>query len=286
VADLVASENLVGEMLCAENPAQISATYDDLLNWTPTADDCADYKGPPPQTLPDGTVTGNACRQIIESPLAPGSEPRRQLIEKLVFDKYYNTNYAASWFLVRSGMKLDRDGNLRGKAGCPISLQSKHSTLGPMTLRYLDNSPVSATIVPILGDATATGTLTHAMGDIPAGTALAKSTTKGPVVPATMDPPAFPNPTPKVGPAGWWAVWAKQALQDYRGYAPVHGGTCNLLFADGSVRSFRDANGDDFLNNGFPGNATTGFADDAIELEKKTVSSTYSLSDRQAAQLP
>jgi prepilin-type processing-associated H-X9-DG protein len=286
VADLVSAENLVGEMLCAENPAQISATYDDLLNWTPPADDCVDYQGPPAQTLPDGTVVGSPCRQIIESALSPGLEPRRQLVEKLVYDKYYNTNYAASWYLVRSGMKLDNDGNLRGKPGCAISLQSKHSTLGPLTLRFLDNSPISASIIPILGDATATGTLTQAIGEIPAGAAMAKSVTKGPVVPSTLDPPAFSSSTPKAGAGGWWAVWAKQALQDYRGFAPVHNGVCNLLFADGSVRSFRDTNNDDFLNNGFPGNATTGFADDTIELEKKDVASTYSLSDRQAAQLP
>jgi prepilin-type N-terminal cleavage/methylation domain-containing protein/prepilin-type processing-associated H-X9-DG protein len=286
VADLVGSKNQVGQMLCPENPAQISATYDDLLNWTPPRDDCVDYKGPPAQTLPDGTTVGNACRQIIESALAPGSEPRRKLVEDLVYNKYYNTNYAASWYLVRSGMRLDKDGNLRGKSGCSISLQSKHSTLGPLTLRFLDNSPFPSTTIPILGDATATSTLGQTIGDIPAGTAMAKATTKGPVDLTSMEAPTFSPSTPKDGAWGWWARWAKQALQDYRGFAPVHGGTCNLLFADGSVRTFRDANDDDFLNNGFPATASTGFLDSTIELEKKDVTSTYSLSDRQAAQLP
>jgi len=44
-------------------------------------------------------------------------------------------------------------------------------------------------------------------------------------------------------------------LQDYRDLAPAHGagrsGTCNILFADGSVKSFTDTNGDGFFNPGF-----------------------------------
>jgi prepilin-type processing-associated H-X9-DG protein len=40
-------------------------------------------------------------------------------------------------------------------------------------------------------------------------------------------------------------------LQDYRDMAPCHAGQCNVLFADGSIRSFQDTNGDGFLNPGF-----------------------------------
>ena len=44
-------------------------------------------------------------------------------------------------------------------------------------------------------------------------------------------------------------------LQDYRDFGPVHGsgqgGSGNILFADGSVKSFVDANADGFLNPGF-----------------------------------
>jgi len=32
---------------------------------------------------------------------------------------------------------------------------------------------------------------------------------------------------------------------------PVHAGNCNVLFADGSIRSFKDTNGDGYLNPGF-----------------------------------
>jgi prepilin-type processing-associated H-X9-DG protein len=41
-------------------------------------------------------------------------------------------------------------------------------------------------------------------------------------------------------------------LQDWRDMAPVHNGNCNVLFADGSIRSFKDKNGDGYLNPGFP----------------------------------
>jgi prepilin-type N-terminal cleavage/methylation domain-containing protein/prepilin-type processing-associated H-X9-DG protein len=286
VADLVGSGTMVGEMLCPSNPAQLSATYLDLLQWTPPADDCADYKGPAPQTLPDGTVVGNPCRQIIENAIAPNSEPRRLLVEQLIYDKYYNTNYAASWYLVRSGLKLDMSGNLTGKPGCAISPKSKHSTVGPLTIRYVDNSGIPQSIVPILGDAVATDVLPQTIGNVYAGSALAKSFTNGPVDPATLAPPTFPPGTPRNGVAGWWAMWAKVALQDYRGFAPIHSGTCNILFADGSVRSFRDSTGDGFLNNGFPGDPASGYTDATVELEKKDLTSTYSLSDRQAAMLP
>jgi len=41
-------------------------------------------------------------------------------------------------------------------------------------------------------------------------------------------------------------------LQDFRDYAAVHSGNCNVLMADGSVKQLNDLNGDGFLNPGFP----------------------------------
>lgn len=65
-------------------------------------------------------------------------------------------------------------------------------------------------------------------------------------------------------------------LQDYRDIGPVHGtgkgGAANVLFADGSVKSFTDTNGDGFLNPGFlidVGDApytNTGYSDSTVEL--------------------
>lgn len=67
-------------------------------------------------------------------------------------------------------------------------------------------------------------------------------------------------------------------LQDWRNFFAVHGGgrtaTCNLLMADGSVKTFTDRSGDGFLNPGFPVDAnlaaasisTIGYSDNTVEL--------------------
>ena len=59
-------------------------------------------------------------------------------------------------------------------------------------------------------------------------------------------------------------------LQDYRGFAPVHAGAGNILFADGSVRTFSDLNKDGYLDNGF-------IADALPDLPPEDVMSLYSL---------
>ena len=73
----------------------------------------------------------------------------------------------------------------------------------------------------------------------------------------------------------WWAVWNDGTLQDYRQFGVVHRDTCNILFADGSVRPFTDTNKDDILNNGFP--ATGGFSTDQVELDSDDIFSRHSV---------
>jgi prepilin-type processing-associated H-X9-DG protein len=88
----------------------------------------------------------------------------------------------------------------------------------------------------------------------------------------------FAAGTPREGPSGWWAAW-NATRQDYRGFAPIHRYACNLLFADGSVRSFTDKNGDGFLNNGFQptGTSGNGYTSDKVELLAEDVFSQWSL---------
>ena len=83
-----------------------------------------------------------------------------------------------------------------------------------------------------------------------------------------------------LGPNGVAADGSDTYMHDNRDFYAVHGGgskgaTCNILMADGAVKTFTDANGDGFLNPGFPvvlTNATdvdnVGFADNTLEMAR------------------
>jgi prepilin-type N-terminal cleavage/methylation domain-containing protein/prepilin-type processing-associated H-X9-DG protein len=69
-------------------------------------------------------------------------------------------------------------------------------------------------------------------------------------------------------------------LQDYRDFGPVHGGgqggACNILFADGSIKSFNDVNGDGYLNPGIRIDPSadfgaTGYRDSVNELPEAQI---------------
>lgn len=263
VADLVNSGIPVGEMRCVSSQPQTAAAVIQALKRDLTAaTPCVDPNGNAAQTLPDGTSLAGPCRTMYDDPATytVGSEPRRLLVEAEIVNRGYNTNYAPSWLLVRSDIRIHpTTGNPNPKdSSCSDSLFSTNATRGPLKVSDVDNSRVASSSVAMIGDVRSTSTvddLDTKLGSLEPGmTAAAKVFGSPAIVDAsgkiTLDPK--PNATSRDGPTGWWAFWNKQARLDFRNLDPVHSGKANVLMADGSVQVLRDSNGDGFINNGFP----------------------------------
>jgi len=304
VADMVNSEVPTGEMLCPSNPAQISETYVDLVTAAdqtlttacsplrnrgqlckdPQQGDCrcVDILGGRQEVLQETTIV-NPTRDIYCRLLKPNSPDRIDVIEQKVLEEGYNTNYAASWLLVRSELRLDQTGELSATGTCMKSIVSRASTRGPLSRIYVERSRTPSSFVPLLGDAAiATGRpLPASIGEFSQGEPTARSMTSGPAARDTLEPFSCPGGcSPEEATAGWYGKAEDgiyNTLQDYRAFAPLHAGECNILFADGSVRSFADLNGDGVLNNGFLASASDQIQSDQIELSRQDIFSGASL---------
>ncbi|MFZ5831757.1 MAG: DUF1559 domain-containing protein [Planctomycetota bacterium] len=292
VADLVSMEIPVGRMLCPSNPAKIAETYDDLWSkggsgGTAFDDSCVDHKGNPPVTGPDGVtiIDPNPCYTIQNGVgVAPG-EDRRAGVEVQCFKQHYNTNYAISWFMARSGVRTTA-GNYDTTCGSYRLLHRK-ATLGPLSRERAGTADSPMSFIPALGCAAISSrTLPYDTGPNLTGAQMTVTMTRGPVIwddsfagfssPTVMESPIFVGGLSKTGAAGWWAGWERYTLQDYRQFAPVHRGTCNILMLDGSVQTFKDDTKDDLLNNGFSA-GDGGFNAGDIELPVEEVLSRWNL---------
>jgi len=285
VADLVENGILAGTLMCPTNEARTSVTIEEVLTRTVFTVTCGiDPSGDPPQTLPDGTQLVGPCREIV----AGSATPRAEIIQKRLIEVGFNTNYGASWFLVRGDVRLSDAGvPITATAGCGGSIFQRASTTGPLELKRVDTSRISGSTIPLLADVKAEGMLSQAIGEaLPSGTGLAANTFGGPAAwLGTGEIKTDPKPADagfdatREGATGWWAFWNKNTLQDYTKLAPIHKNSCNVVMADGSVQSFYDSNKDGYLNNGFPkGDGTKyPFADDKQELIPTDMTSVYSL---------
>lgn len=201
--------------------------------------------------------------------------PERIAEVALLLQNGYGTNYASSWYMVRSAPKVNAANqtiaNLKGLSG----------TLGPMRQRQLENSGLSAQVVPWLGCGAPGDTKEAVLSSDIIDPADGKEygTIGARLAESFNDGPAYWDTTANnlvLMPAGTnvSTAAANGYLQDTRDWYAWHGlgkkKSCNILMADGSVKSFTDQDGDQFLNPGFPaagGSAETdGYTSNTVEL--------------------
>ncbi|MFK7779150.1 MAG: DUF1559 domain-containing protein [Gimesia sp.] len=274
VADMVNSgSGLPQKMLCPSSTLLGSEKLNDMIGVANTSNKDA----APPARLLDGV-----CSTWTSG--TEGTPARILQIAKLLEDGY-GTNYASSWFLVRSAPKQAAGNTAAG-------LKGFGGTMGALTIRRLDSSRISSSAISFMGCGSP-GDIGEAIlsdsipGFIEAGDRLAESFNDGPafwnataidLMPAGTNlvgaiPTELPDPnrTGTAGPDG--TLW----LQDTRDWYAWHGRgsnkICNILMADGSVKAVVDLNGDGFLNPGFTGSSSggSGYTDATVELRPSEV---------------
>lgn len=294
VADLIKIGAAVpGKMLCPSNPIRSLEKLNDLLGiGTSTI---------PADGLPDpARLTEGKCGATTGSTTEPPHGPWQNNLTlpdttgwfnyavNMVVQEGYNTNYASSWFMVRSGPKgVNQSGTMvTGYGG--YNLKGLGGAIGPLTVQMLESAPVASSTIPLLGDA-GPGDINEAVllanvNDdlgLTAGVRLGESFNDGPSYANTTPNPAaisimpngtniltaipqqLPTPTDYVGLNGKTeADFAgpnpdnRLYLQDTRDWMCIHGAGnkkfFNCLMGDGSVKQFYDINGDGYVNPGFP----------------------------------
>lgn len=287
VADLVNMGTATpGKMMDPTNVLRSLEKYNDLYG-----KDTTDAKdGVPDATrLADGAcgTGGGFDGTTISTP------ERAAFVAQALFDKGYNTNYVASWFLVRGSVKFDGTAaSITAKADTDTSLSYKGLglTTGPLTRRMTDNSVIPANNIPLLGCG-APGDPSEAIcaadakspvtGEqyLTAGERLAEAFNDGPAQLGAADINLLAQGadlTAQLTAEKAANVDAYVYRQDTRDWWAIHGGgnklSCNVLMADGSVKEFSDLNGDRYLNPGFAVDPATmdpaaiGYTDAKVEL--------------------
>lgn len=307
VSDIVRRAALPGEMLCPSNGAETSKAIHQMLVTTPAEFSdatCIDRLGSEEFTDPFGRQVRNISRTIVEDSIEAESDQRAELIVREMLDEGFNTNFAATWFLTRTEMRLDENGNPKPADPSCVDTNSRtlNVTRGPLSIKQLDSSKAPANTVPLLSDAVAIGTLSRSVGEISNASFYVASMVGAPIgskveidvvgdgtmsaSPFYLQTPSFDAGRQKTGGEGWLKQWNFDTRQDYRAVNPLHsGGTANLLMADGSITVLVDRNLDGFINNGFDGANVTGgsiefWIDSDVETEMLKLASFYKLSAR------
>ena len=301
------------KMLCPSNELRGLEKLNDMIgSATPSSSDPGDFvatnttRAPYYKNSPycNNLVIASKTKTIWDnngSGLTAGTAARIKVVSKMVADGF-NTNYAQSWFMARSGPKLATTVPSSGLpfTGVRAGQKDQGGAYAGIALRTIEKSKVVSSAIPMLGDAapgdTNEAVLVAAINEeFPAGARLAESFNDGPSFVTssininTLDKIALGTsatntlsyvlegdvlPLPDEEGLGGvdingdginddlvqgglhGGLDGNVILQDIRDFGTVHGSgsnkSCNILFADGSVKTIYDVNGDTFINPGFP----------------------------------
>jgi hypothetical protein len=247
-------------------------------------------------------ATAGVCGTTTWGP--PSTADRVAAIEKYLLDKGYDSNYTASWYLVRGHPKVTIE-TLSTSQGVATITQvrivpiagradwrSLGCTEGPLRWTDAEQSKIHSGNIPLLADGNG-GDSSYAVAGVDLsyhnqrhvanGDGLVVSFNAGPSVcdGSTIKPLAGNCLLGQISRRGTQSVeysgqiyeevagystgaYGSVTLQDTRGWYCHHQGVCNILVADGSVRHFHDTNEDGLLNPGFRFDKSWSSADASI----------------------
>jgi prepilin-type processing-associated H-X9-DG protein len=259
VANCIEQGTVPGNMLCPSAPYGSEKLNDLIGKNTSNAQ----------QTPPDRLGQGSGA---YLNTLPPYDPVRIAWVNENLVVKGYNTNYASSWFMVRSGPAVVN--------GLTVgNMKDFMNSEGPLTIKLVDSAIVPSTAIPLLGCGdkgdSAEATLAEAINvplNLKKGIILAESFCDGPSFYDPTDTKIKPVPTgttveeltpirlPRNGEVVDQANLGNYinssastlVLQDTRDWQAYHSRRVNMLFADGSVRAMYDVNKDGYINPGFP----------------------------------
>jgi prepilin-type N-terminal cleavage/methylation domain-containing protein len=152
-----------GKMLCPSNQVRSLEKLNDLLG-IGTTTGAADG-------LPDATrLTAGRCADTTGATEGPKHGPWigssastswTAYATSMVVEEGYNTNYASSWFMVRSAPKAQIGSGANSGSmmlGYPNgtafhNLKGLGGSVGPLTVRMVESAQVPSSTIPLLGDA-------------------------------------------------------------------------------------------------------------------------------------
>jgi len=288
VADMVNSgAGRPSEMLCPSNPSKVNEKVNDYLSSSNTPS--SEFGPVAKRQSGSGRHWAAADFAFSATNVAVGDvdgdgTPNTQADAVIGYflDKGYNTNYATSYHFALTGPKLTRTSgtsNFVWQESATGSVKSIYGSRGPLSRKVVESSYHPSSIIALffdsnvgdsneanlnldigkygkLGDRTC-----ESFSDGPSRNSAALTGFDDwndvdaaiPVLTVSSNQITYSIFRNEQPPTGVAPITGNNAdhLHDFRDMAPVHGGQCNVLFADGSVKAFKDLNGDGYLNPGF-----------------------------------